>query len=60
MTHASEPTTYTETQGDPAWPTAMEQELKYVEENCTWELVNLPDGRRPITLKWVFKLKKDE
>ena len=36
----------------------MEQELKSVEQNCTWELVL--DGHRPITLKWVFKLKKDE
>jgi hypothetical protein len=39
---------------------AMEQELKSVEQNHTWELVPLPDGHRPITLKWVFKLKKDE
>jgi hypothetical protein len=38
----------------------MEQELKSVEQNRTWELVPLPDGHRPITLKWVFKLKKDE
>ena len=38
----------------------MEQELKSIEKNCTWELVPLPDGHRPITLKWVFKLKKDE
>jgi hypothetical protein len=38
----------------------MEQELKSVEQNRTWELVPLPDGHRPITLKWVFKLKKDK
>ena len=38
----------------------MEQELKTVEQNRTWELVPLPAGHRPITLKWVFKLKKDE
>jgi hypothetical protein len=38
----------------------MEQELKSVEQNRTSELVPLPDGHRPITLKWVFKLKKDE
>jgi hypothetical protein len=47
-------------QGDLAWRAAMEQELKSVEQNSTWELVPLPDGHRPITLKWVFKLKKDE
>ena len=60
LTHAGEPTTYAEAQGDPAWRAAMEQELKSVEQNRTWELVPLLDGHRPITLKWVFKLKKDE
>ena len=38
----------------------MEQELKFVEHNRTWELVPLLDGHCPITLKWVFKLKKDK
>ena len=60
LTHAVEPTTYAEAQGDPAWRAAMEQELKSVEQNRTWELVPLPSGHCPITLKWVFKLKKDE
>jgi hypothetical protein len=31
-----------------------------IEHNHTWELVDLPTGHRPITLKWVFKLKKNE
>ena len=31
-----------------------------MEKNKTWELVDLPADHRPITLKWVFKLKKDE
>lgn len=31
-----------------------------VEDNRTWTLVELPHGHRPIELKWVFKLKKDE
>jgi hypothetical protein len=43
-----------------AWLAAMEQELKSIEQNHTWELVPLSDAHRPITLKWVFKLKKDE
>ena len=38
----------------------MQQKLKFVEQNRTWELVPLPNGHCPITLKWVFKLKKDE
>jgi hypothetical protein len=31
-----------------------------VEQNRTWELVSLPASHWPITLKWVYKLKKDE
>lgn len=31
-----------------------------VEHSRTWELVDLPDGHRSITLKWVSKLKKNE
>jgi hypothetical protein len=31
-----------------------------VEQNRTWELVPLPASHRPISLKWVYKLKKDE
>jgi hypothetical protein len=31
-----------------------------VEKNCTWEFADLPHGHRAITLKWVFKLKRDE
>jgi hypothetical protein len=58
--HTGEPTTYAEAQGDSVWRAAMEQELKSIEQNHIWELVPLSDGHHPITLKWVFKLKKDE
>ncbi|KAL7582697.1 hypothetical protein Lser_V15G42892 [Lactuca serriola] len=37
----------------------MEVELSAIERNKTWELVRLPPGRRPIGLKWVYKLKRD-
>ncbi|CAI7869001.1 unnamed protein product [Closterium sp. NIES-54] len=38
---------------------AMESELKRIEENSTWELVELPEGRKAITSKWLFKIKSD-
>ncbi|CAI7893251.1 unnamed protein product [Closterium sp. NIES-53] len=37
----------------------MESELKSIEENGTWELVELPEGRKAITSKWLFKIKSD-
>ena len=60
LTHAGEPTTHAEAQSDLAWRKAMEIELESVEKNRTWELVDPPAGYCSITLKWVFKLKKDE
>jgi hypothetical protein len=38
----------------------MKAEMDVVEKNHTWELANLPCGHRVITLKWAFKLKRDE
>jgi hypothetical protein len=38
----------------------MKQELQAVEKNKTWELTDLLADHRSVTLKWVFKLKKDE
>ncbi|CAI7886760.1 unnamed protein product [Closterium sp. NIES-53] len=38
---------------------AMESELKSIKENGTWELVELPEGRKAITSKWLFKIKSD-
>ncbi|CAI7834779.1 unnamed protein product [Closterium sp. NIES-53] len=41
------------------WRKAMESELKSIEENGTWELVELPEGRKAITSKLLFKIKSD-
>ncbi|CAI7876561.1 unnamed protein product [Closterium sp. NIES-54] len=41
------------------WKKAMECDLKSIEENGTWELVELPEGRKAITSKWLFKIKSD-
>jgi hypothetical protein len=38
----------------------MKAEMDAVEKNRTWELADLSRGHRTITLKWVFKLKRDE
>jgi hypothetical protein len=43
-----------------AWCAVMQSEMDVVEKNCTWELADLPRGHSVITLKWVFKRKRDE
>ena len=35
----------------------MEEEIESLRNNDTWDLVKLPDGRREIGIKWVFKKK---
>ena len=38
----------------------MLEEMKEIEENEIWELVDPPLGCHPIGLKWVYKVKQDE
>ena len=38
----------------------MEAEMQSIEENKARSLVDLPPGHKPIGLKWVFKVKRDE
>jgi hypothetical protein len=52
--------TFAEAEQDAAWRAAMQEEIDSVERNRTWELADLPQGHRAITLKWVYKLKRNE
>ena len=38
----------------------MLEEMKAIEENETWELIDPPLGCHSISLKWVYKVKRDE
>jgi hypothetical protein len=55
-----EPQSFTKAERHAAWHAAMQSEMDAVEKNHTWELADLPRGHSAITLKWVFKLKRDE
>ena len=41
------------------WWQAMVDEIKAVIQNKTWELAELPPGKKAIPLKWIFKIKRD-
>jgi hypothetical protein len=52
---AEEPSSLEEASRDPSWRKAMVHELRSIEENNTWDVVDLPAGHCSIGLKWDFK-----
>ncbi|GJQ89416.1 putative ribonuclease H-like domain-containing protein [Tanacetum coccineum] len=48
------------TLADPSWVEAMQEELLQFRLQKVWTLVDLPNGKRAIGTKWVFRNKKDE
>ena len=42
---------------DPKWIDAMQEKLKMIEKNQTWDLVDRPQHKKVIGVKWVFKTK---
>lgn len=53
-----EPLTYEDAAVIPAWQTAMQQEFDALIANDTWDLVSLPQGKKPIGCKWVYRIKR--
>ncbi|GJX35423.1 putative ribonuclease H-like domain-containing protein [Tanacetum coccineum] len=45
---------------DPSWIEAMQDELLQFKLQKVWTLVDLPNGKRVIGTKWVYRNKKDE
>ncbi|GKA44657.1 putative ribonuclease H-like domain-containing protein [Tanacetum coccineum] len=45
---------------DPSWIEAMQEELLQFKLQEVWTLVDLPNGKRAIGSKWVFRNKLDE
>ena len=57
-----EPSNYEEAMAGPdsnKWLEAMKSEIGSMYENKVWTLVDLPDDRRAIENKWIFKKKTD-
>ncbi|KAJ0575491.1 putative RNA-directed DNA polymerase [Helianthus annuus] len=57
LNKTSEPSSYSEASKDPRWIEAMNLEMEALMRNQTWELVDLPSGRKPIGCKWVYRVK---
>jgi hypothetical protein len=57
-----EPSNYSEaivsTDGN-NWMAAMHDEMESLEKNGTWDLVQLPKGKKTVRCKWTFKRKEE-
>ena len=61
ITSNGDPTTFQEavqSQEKSRWMGAMVEEMESLHKNQTWELVELPEGKRAIGCKWVYKKKE--
>ena len=57
------PVSYDEAMSSPLaqeWETAMQSEMKALEESNTYDIVPLPKGRELVGVKWVYAIKSDK
>ena len=53
----ADPTFFDEAIKEEAWTQAMNEEIQAIKKNNMWELVELPQGKSPIELKWIYRTK---
>ncbi|GJX70356.1 putative ribonuclease H-like domain-containing protein, partial [Tanacetum coccineum] len=59
-TQTREPKKVTQAMEDPSWIGAMQEELTQFSLQKVWTLVDLPNVKRAIGTKWVYRNKKDK
>ncbi|RVW94721.1 Retrovirus-related Pol polyprotein from transposon TNT 1-94 [Vitis vinifera] len=51
------PNSVQEALANPRWKAAMNEEMKSLQKNETWELVECPPGKKPIGCRWIYIVK---
>jgi len=52
-----EPICFEQAVGNLKWDNAMDEEMAALDANATWELVALPEDKKTIGCKWMYKVK---
>ncbi|KAL1204544.1 Retrovirus-related Pol polyprotein from transposon RE2 [Cardamine amara subsp. amara] len=56
---AEEPKSYDDACVNKEWRYAMKEEIKMIEKNQTWLLVDRPEKKNIIGVKWIYRIKTD-
>ncbi|GAA0156439.1 transmembrane signal receptor [Lithospermum erythrorhizon] len=56
ITAGVEPHSYRQALRDPGWCDAMRAEIRALENNGTWSMVELPSGKKALGSRWVYKI----
>ncbi|KAK8938972.1 hypothetical protein KSP39_PZI010912 [Platanthera zijinensis] len=59
LSTVSIPTSWKAALSDDRWRLAMLEEMSALEKNGTWDLVQLPPGKKAVGCKWVFTVKQN-
>ena len=51
------PNSVQEALADPMWKAAMNEDMKSLQKNKTWELVECPPGKKPVGCRWIYTVK---
>ena len=57
LSAVSIPNSVQEALANPRWKAAMNEEMKSLEKNETWELVDPPPGKKPVGCRWIYTVK---
>lgn len=57
LSAVSIPSSVQEALKDSRWKEAMNEEIQSLQKNSTWEVVDLPEGKKPVGCRWVFTIK---